>query len=453
MRNNRFLLLSLLLIFSANINLSAQDKISLENAVNEKKIKIAIRGKGGYRGECLKIAIINLINKELEITIPAGQTFASEDTTIQDLMVTQEEQFVIAGNTKKYVDLLTMCIQSFNGSPYPQAVYSLGAMANGPLLDLAKTISENGYQNSTAQSAVWSIANNDAIRQIYGNDTTMVRQLATHVSEATGTPMSEFEFTPRTHHITNIHTSFETYFDDYTDNLSLGLYDEEGNVIRTYFDRRSYEPGFFQWKVGAFHTLGDSTPVYIRLFQDGEMIAEKRTIFGDTTTKVKELDNEVIMHYEVAQNEKARIAIFDDEDRLCFLLADQHPVKAGAHRSRFRAKTYLLPDHEYKMKILVDGEVIASEKIDLNAPPPVMHEKLREKGEFTIKLEEAVDKVQLAIYDQNGKLVRIMYDIHHLNPGKRKFTYAFQHLEGPDAIFYAKLTDKDGEVIWEKRLN
>jgi hypothetical protein len=39
-----------------------------------------------------------------------------------------------------------------------------------------------------------------------------------------------------------------------------------------------------------------------------------------------------------------------------------------------------------------------------------------------------------------------------MRPGKKTFTYSFQHDQGPEATFTLRLTDAEGTVVMEQKI-
>ncbi|MFK7926023.1 MAG: hypothetical protein AB8H47_29005 [Bacteroidia bacterium] len=434
-------------------SLIGQEQISLEQALDQKLVRIALQGNGGYRGECLKILIENLSPAALSIQIPAGQIFASQDTSVQDLIVTQEALLVMAPQERKTRNLLTMCTQSFNMSPSKGERFRLGPLAVGGLLTLAQKISRKGYQNSTAQSAVWSMANQESVRSIYGNDTAMVRDIAQTISDATGIAMSEFVFTPRTHSITSIRTSIEGLLKRDLREARLDLVSPSGERIRTYFEGRKLEAGFRQFRVGASHTLGETAELYLRLMEGDEIILEKPVSPSDSVTPLLHLYQKVAMQYQVEQDIIAKVGVYDEADNLYFLIKEGQKIKQGNNRGIFIAGCYVPQGEQYYIKLKVNGESFAEKALDPNAPPPQLFAKISLRGEFRFAVPEIMSNAKVAIYTESGEMRRLIYDIHHLNAGNKRISYHFEHYDGPDQNFYIRLIREDGSIAAEQKIS
>lgn len=447
-----FICCALLLCVQFNF-LQAQERVTLAQALDQKLVRIAIQATGGYQGEALRLLVENLSPNVLSLEIPAGQIFSSEDSAVQDLMVTQEAMMALRPRERKSRSLWTMCTQSFNMSPKQGERFSLGDMASGGLLALAQKISTKGYQNSTAQSAVWSLANQESVRSIYGNDTSMVRDIAITVSEATGVPMSDFVFVPRTHYITSIRTSLEGLIKEKLVGARLDLFNASGERIRTYFENRNLEAGFRQFKVGASHTLGDSAELRLRLRVGDEVVMERVISAGDSVTPLMHLYQKVAINYEVEEDMLTTVGVYDEAEQLHFLINDKHAVKRGYNRGIFIAGCHVPLAGTYYIKVKHNAETIASQVLDPKAPAPQLFAKITLRGEFGFEISEELNNAKVAIYTETGELRRLIYEIHHLNAGKKRISYHFQHFDGPEQSFYIRLLREDGSIAAEKKIS
>ena len=442
----------LILSVFATHSLQSQQRLTLPEALAQNIVQISVHGSGGFQGECLQMAVKNLQSQIVSLEIPAGYIFSSEDTAVQDLMVTSSATLALEARSTKRTHLYTMCTQSSNVGPKKGEKFLAGNMAKGDLLTLAQKISDKGYQNSTAQSAVWTIANQEPVRHIYGEDTTMVRDIAETVSAATGVPITEFHIVPRRHQITAIRTSLEVLIPRHLKQASLGLYDQEGNLIREYFDGKAVEKGFMQWRVGASHTLGDSAEVFLRLKEGEELISERQVFVSDRITPLQRIHSEAVMVYTAKEDVTATVGIYDAQDRLYFLLAGERHIPKGIHRSRFIAGKSLPFDQEYFVKVKVGEEVLASQRLDVHAPPPKLYPKRSVSDKAVFHLKEGIQNGRLAIYDSQGRLKRILYEVPAMQAGTKKINYSFQHRQGRGAKFYLRLTDTEGKVVVEQEI-
>ena len=69
---------------------------------------------------------------------------------------------------------------------------------------------------------------------------------------------------------------------------------------------------------------------------------------------------------------------------------------------------------------------------------------------FQFTQKTVVENARLAVYDSEGKVKRMLAEVHVINPGPKRYAYSFEHVDGPGAKFYIRLTDAEGNVFHEK---
>ena len=426
-------------------------KVKLAEAIKKRQIQIIAKGNGGHQGPVLKILATNRTNYNLEVEVDAGSIFQSADDAEQDLMVTKDEVFVLRPRGKTNANLFAMCIQSHNMSPALGALFTFNRTAKGDLLKLAQLISEKNYQNSTAQSAVWSITNGGSIEEIYGSDTGMVRKLAEIVGPARNIPLTQFNYTPRVHQITTIKTSIECLVPDYADGVALRAYEKSsGRMVRELFADKSFKPGFYQFKGGINHTLGDSAEFILKLETTEKVIAEKVATIRDEVPKLQKMP-ETFVSFDLPSETVIRGGIYDDKDNLYVLLADKKKLLAGFNRIDFIKSRDLPLDKKYFFKVKnMEGKTIVTQEFHLDNADKKNYRTITKRGTYKFKMQDGMINLKLAVYDRNNRIVWVIFDNSRLTKGMKSIPYVFQHRQGPDAPFYIKLTGKDGQIINEK---
>ncbi|MEL6671014.1 MAG: hypothetical protein AAFR61_02450 [Bacteroidota bacterium] len=442
--------LCLVALFYLPTSLYAQSRLSLSEALAKNWVQVQARSLGGYQGQVLQVLVKNLSRQVLNLEIEAGHQFKSQDQSEQDLIVTAPAFLAIGPGRQKATSLYTMCTQAKNMAPKKGSIFSLSTLATGPLLELVSRIAEKDYQNSTAQSALWSITNKLRVQEIYAEDTSMVRDLAEIVSVARDIPLSSFDFRSRPHHITAIKTSLETLLPDHISRASLKLYDQEGAILRTYFTNQKLEKGFRQWKIGANHTLGDTAVLVLKLEGDGRLLAEKEVRLGDSVLSLPTLHAETTLNYKIAEESEISAGVYDLAGNLFFVLDEHKSVRPGLHHGRFIAQTPVLPGRQYEMRVMQADEILARGPLSLETTAARLFPRQTVSGAVNVVLEEEIRGGTLAVYEADGQLKRVFHNLHRVNAGRKVFRYFFTHRKGPDAIFYIRLTDGDGRIVHEQ---
>ncbi|WP_020528728.1 hypothetical protein [Flexithrix dorotheae] len=450
-------LIKILLLFPfltyLHLPLIAADDTSLQEAISKKLVQVKIKGKGCYRGECLEIVVTNKSSYRLNLAVEPGSIFLSDNDWVQDLIVVKRLAFKLNPNATASFVLETMCTQLKNAGPDTDELYHLGTLAKGYLLQLTKLIDAENYQTSTAQSAVWAITDGNSIGEIYGQDTTMVKELCKVVSEATGQPCTGKNLQPRNHSITSIKTSLECLIPDYAENLSLTMYDENGNRIRSYFSEKDLQPGFYQFKIGMNHTLGDSARFNLKLETTARIISEKQVVISDTIIKLQEMKTEQFVTYELPEDTKASVGVYDENDQLYILLADHKLLPKGFNKSIFQSGRSLPFGKKYFLKVKADGKTIVAQEFHLEADDAKRYAPIVKRGILKCQLKAPVEGAKLAVYDENNQIIWVVFENSYLGHGYKNLQYVFKHQKGPEAAFKVKLSDKEGNIIKEDCIN
>lgn len=449
MLHTRTLLLGLLCIALAP--LAAQPR-TLDELLARKEVMAQVKPLGGFRGLCIRLGLKNVSARSLEVEVPAGQMMISRDSSVQDLVVTRPAFAQLAPGQVQYVDVYTMCTQAGNMAPSTSEAFTVGKRCEGPLLDLVQLIAREDIQNSSAQSAVWAVCSGAPVSQVFGEDSRQIHLLAEQVSEATGQPLSSFDLRPRPHRLTSFKASLEGLLPYDLPAADLGLYDGSGRLLYACFQGRAVERGYVQWRVGINHTLGDSTPVFLRLFDRGELVLERALQAGDSVTPLHALRSQVAMSYEVASPVKAEAGIYDSEGHLYLVIANRMNLQPGFHRSTFVAETRLPVRDDYWVEIRADGQVLARRPLDLHAPAGALQPRKEISGSSELDIREAVRGGRMAIYDARGEMVALLFEAGSVQPGKRRLSWRFGHREGSGARFYLRLSDGEGRVVAEAEI-
>ena len=431
----------------------AQEGYSLGDAIARGLVEIAgLRGTGGYQGQCLEIVIHNKSGNPITINIQPGTMFGSKDEWIQDLIITSPEQIIVAAGRQEKRTLWTMCTQAWNASPSLGSLFSYKGLADFHVRKLAYRISAGNYQTSTAQSAMWAVTSREPVRNIYGIDTTETRDLAETVSEITGIPISQFELAPRPHQIITMNASLECLLTSQVNNGRLVLVNQHGDQIREYFSGRKIEDGFQQFRVGTSHTGDSADSFFLRLLDGEEMVAEKEISVADTIMVLPRLRQQAILEYDLEETTEVVIGLYDEEGQLHMRITQPRMLQQGFHRSRTIADTPVMPDREYFIRAVSGDRIITSQPVRIADEEPVIHPKQVLQGTWTMTIPEELGPGRVALYNGDGSLKRIFSTFTPLNPGNRRFTYEFDHVQGPEAVFFLRIETEDGTVIDELKL-
>lgn len=273
--------LLLLFVFFA-VPTFAINTVGLKEAIAQGLISVKAVGEGGYTGKVMALEIVSLHKKDLLVDVPAGLQLHSEDSSIQDLIITEDRQLELAAGTKRKLIINAMCIQPHNGSPYESSVYSLGTMANDTMVKLAQYIATKRYQDDMGQSAVWAMVNNEGLENVYGADPARLKDLLDYMNQITGKPLPWYnkEKAPPppgqvyTQEPAIIHANFEFKL-AMAGTARLAIYNGAGEVVYVIKDNMMVKSGKSTMKFRIEVRGYEVGKYFVRLELNGKLQEEK----------------------------------------------------------------------------------------------------------------------------------------------------------------------------------
>lgn len=442
----------LLLFCFAMKNTFAGNEIEIGEAVAKKLVSVRINGKGGYFGKTIGLEVKNISASPINLSIAPGRVFVSEDTTVQDLMIIKLEMMALAPGAVGKCDLMTVCTQVHNRAPSKDEKFNIGKITNSPIKRLAELFSEKKYYTSTGQSAVWAVADNTPIEEIYGDDMEIMKAIANVVGEIKGVPISRFILTPKVHSLTSINTSFEWRLDNPLHNASLEIIDSTGNVIRKCFEGKKFEAGFNQWKFGLFHTQHPNSKFQVILRENGEIVAKRTVLKTDSVLELKNLNSNTLIRFNTNQTEVARVAVYDENGDLYFPIFDNKEFPKAYYNSTIQVKVDLPKDKKYKVKITNnEGKLLAEQAINESTTTKLYPaEKL--SGTWSYTITTPLKGAKMVALNEAGEIVKTYFENSTLNPGNKSMNYSFTHTSGPNAHFKMALMDSEGKIVLEHKI-
>jgi|GEM_PF-2870684 len=423
-----------------------EKQLTFGEALQKQYITLSAASKGYFMGQ-ISMEVRNKTQQTLTLTLTPGRMLLSRDSTVQDYIVTSKVSLQLTPYEARPVRPYVMSLQSSKLSAPAGMPYEFGPMVDDEhLVRIAGFISQYNYQSSTSQSAVWSVSERDPVTNVYGPDTLIVSQLAQLVSDGTGIWLSAFDLTPRPHTITQIQSSMNVIVPRVLVDASLSAYDSQGNLLKTYFTGRRFAPGFNHIIVGLHHTLGPDATIYLRLEESGETVTEKPVTVDDMPLELQRLKGQAEIEYELQENASALIGLFDDKDRLYYLMNESLPLPSGKHTRLFGADAYLPVDVDYFLKIKVNDQTIAErpfheEEFARQFPSKTF------KGSFKINLGEPVKDASIMVQDIDGEIMQVIHKKATISKGEHQYNFSFTHNKGPEARFWVKLRDQYNLIL------
>lgn len=277
----RSIILSLAVIFFT-LAATAAEKMTLDEAISKQLVQANVTGNGGHTGKALKIELVSNHKKDLDLTLPAGMHFKSDDEGIQDLILTRAHQTILASNGRKTLVLYAMCTQRHNVGPGEGDLYAYNGMAEGNLLKVAEYISQKNYQNDAGQASIWAITDGGGLYEIYDDSEAVVKDMQTFMAELTGQTvpwysLQQENFVPGPDvnpEPSIIHAKYEYTFTENA-SINLGVYDSEGNEVYLITENQPVRPGTFRMNFKLTVQNMPRGTYYVRVTNGDQLLDER----------------------------------------------------------------------------------------------------------------------------------------------------------------------------------
>jgi hypothetical protein len=119
-----------------------------------------IDANGQYFGKCMTMEIQSKADSSLKLMIDNGLMLMSEDTLIQNMVITKPVYVTLLPKQIKTVKLYAMCSELHDGMPFDGIAYHIGEIADPNLVGITQTINKMFMHNVVGQGAVWAYTDN-----------------------------------------------------------------------------------------------------------------------------------------------------------------------------------------------------------------------------------------------------------------------------------------------------
>jgi len=295
----KFVLICLFLNVS---QLFADDYVTLSDCIKDKTVecKIKVNPNGTHYTIQFIINVKNLKTKSQNIVVEPGLLFIADDDPNQNFIVTKQERFVLEASANKDIQIHAMCIEHYDSAPQEASTYKIGKMAEGKLLELAQLLNTNQwFDKSEAQIAVWCIANNNDISNIIGADDSVVKKLQEFVATATKQQVPKPEVLTEqqvskpevlteqqvskpevltdyehnyysTEYTRKVMGSFE-YTLSHSSIITIGMFDKNNILVRELYNNQAETTGYHKFDFAFDATVYTDPSYFFKLIQNGEV--------------------------------------------------------------------------------------------------------------------------------------------------------------------------------------
>lgn len=271
------------LLFLITNFVSATD---FETLINNGKLSYTCNGndESVHYAKPLKIQLKNNSSSAINVSLPAGYVFRADDSTYQNILITNSMLAALQpGQSKTYV-LNGMCLEESDRAPRNESTFSSIGMAEDKLVKLAQFIEKNKFFSPAGQNAVWTLINDKPLYEVASLDTAQAYKLQHFLSDLTGKPILPapeeeaylYDYSERPHKVV---LGGEIVFNtSRVMKIEWSLFNEDGILLREIYNG-FIGPGEvtlnFEYDAEVY-----SDPVYfLKLVTDGELMYNKKLTF------------------------------------------------------------------------------------------------------------------------------------------------------------------------------
>lgn len=269
-----------LLLFSLS---ALAEGINLKDAIKSKQVECTITGNSNstHYVKPLTIKIKNLKNA-FTLNIDNGQIFIADDSSYQNVVVTNGFLASFKAGEQKEFHVYAMCIEHSDRAPGDIAKYKMGSMSDVKLKKMTMFIEEKKYFNQTAQQAVWAVVGNTQVSEIsgYAEDgwEDIVKFTATLLGQPIPPKPSDNDY-KRNYNVAPtkrvMKGNFEFDFPS-ASNVTIGMFNKDGIIVRELYNNPAHPKGtqklHFEFDAGEYN----DKIYYIKVIVDGEVFIEKK---------------------------------------------------------------------------------------------------------------------------------------------------------------------------------
>ncbi|MBW7914541.1 MAG: hypothetical protein H3C54_12800 [Taibaiella sp.] len=260
-------------------------RIPLSQAIQQHIVTVSAEATGNsYMQQGLKLTVKNTGSLNFILVMNQGLIFIPAEENVQPLILAGEEIMPMQPLKEATINVQTFCANSIASAPQKGMKYSYDKVADDKLVQLLAFLKQNRMFNELGQNAVWHFTNGHSLNTVYEvNNEFTSKKVLDFITALTGAQMPEYyvKTSPRTvagqpvynPKVLKIFATFEHELQA-SKNLSLGIYNEQGEMIQPVFENRNFGATGHRFKV-EFEAKGvPAGKYYIRLKEDETTLRE-----------------------------------------------------------------------------------------------------------------------------------------------------------------------------------
>ena len=145
-------------------------KINIFDAINSKTITASWKSNGKHSGNSVDIKLVNATSQTIELVIPSGTKYSTENEDEQTLIQLEDQFIALAPKQTHIGKVAAFCMEASDRCPTTALPMRITKNTNPKLTELSTYLKGKTVDKSTFQDAVWAISNGYSVSNISAND-------------------------------------------------------------------------------------------------------------------------------------------------------------------------------------------------------------------------------------------------------------------------------------------
>ena len=279
------------ILFACNVAVAQnQETVSLKDALKQKLIAVSglyNEGSVHYLNPVV-VTIISLTQQPIALKIESGDLMEPQDSNCQTMMITGDMIVKIKSGETKNIEPYGMCIEPHDAAGRKGLKYMFKANRNQKLIEIARFINDNKYNDGVGQQAVWCVADKEkSLLEINGYDSVSRLKLISKVAKIIGKPIpaakllrqgfADYVQPKKTETIGGM---FEFKFSE-TTKVHIAMFDAQGILVRELYYYPFEKPGVHKVNFEFDYTVYTDEYYTIKLIADDEVLLTSKVDRSD----------------------------------------------------------------------------------------------------------------------------------------------------------------------------
>jgi len=275
------------LLVAVALQATPAQPVTYDDALALKKITATAYANGGstHYQQPVVVELKNITAENLEVTLPVGRYFKSEDTTDQNFVSTEPLLFTLAPGQVQKLPVSAMCVNHHKGAPGTGMAYAIKKPATEKLAKTADYIYRRRLSGSyLGQTVMWCVSDGEPLEDVFGYERTEVDDALKFLSALTGKAIpkppaaDDYIHNPRAAPKIRVGGNFEFRFSQ-PKAVHIAMFDGQNIAVRELYNNPNEPAGEHKVSFEFDGSVYNQGTYYIRFLADNRILMQQKMTF------------------------------------------------------------------------------------------------------------------------------------------------------------------------------